>query len=194
MKEQHQPKFTYMRLPPTKWSFETPRIQNWIYQKVVEVCNPVKTPVLNLFAGKTLLKELWEFRIDIVAEFEDKGVFHKTHAQWIGEAIDFVKGFGELVASGKTAPFKVALLDPPYNVRKSREKYGERWIGSFTRIKNELVNILTDSNRIITWGYSSVGMSASRGYQLTEVLLICHSGDHNDTIVTVEDKIIDGEL
>ncbi len=56
-------------------------------------------------------------------------------------------------------------------------------------IKNALSSVLTDDARVITWGYSSVGMSKSRGYKLTEVLLVCNSGDHSDIIVTVEDRI-----
>lgn len=186
MKPQYQPKFTYMRLPPSKWIFQFPRMQEWIYQKIEEVCDPAITPVLNLFAGKTLLGRLWEYRVDLVREFEDNGIMHKTHANFVGDAFEFIQRY--------TDKFMVALLDPPYNVRKSREKYEGRTIGSFTKIKNELNNILTEHSRVITWGYSSVGMSASRGYQLTEVLLICHSGDHNDTIVTVEDRFVDEKV
>lgn len=191
MKAQHQPRFTYMKLPPSKWIFQYPRMQDWIYRMVAEVCDPALTPVLNLFAGKTLLNELWEYRVDIVKEFEDNGSLHRTHANWVGDAREFPKIYGELVAFDHAKPFRITVLDPPYTVRKSREKYGGRTIGSFTRIKNDLNNILSDNARVITWGYSSVGMSESRGYQLTEVLLICHSGDHSDTIVTVEDRIIE---
>lgn len=191
MKAQHQPKFTYMKLPPSKWIFQYGRLQNWIFEKVVEVCDPAITPVLNLFAGKTLLHELWEFRVDIVKEFKDNGGMHLTHANWVGDAREFPKIYSELITKGAVKPFRITVLDPPYTVRKSREKYGGRTIGSFTRIKNDLNNILSDNARVITWGYSTVGMSESRGYQLTEVLLICHSGDHSDTIVTVEDRIIE---
>jgi len=185
MKKQRQPKMTYMKIPPTKWTFNTPRIQKWILEKVSEVIDPEEEVVLNLFAGKTLLSDLYEFRVDIVREFIDKGEMHSTQADWIGDAREFPLEWKN--DGGK--PFKVALLDPPYNVRKSREKYGGRIVGSFTRIKDDLHMIMDDNARIITWGYSSVGMSARRGYELTEVLLICHSGDHNDTIVTVEDRI-----
>ena len=189
MKEQHQPKFEYMRLPPSKWIFQYPRMQDWIYRKVAEVADPATVPVLNLFAGKTLLPDLNEYRVDIVEEFEevkDSGIWTLTHADWVGDSRTFPLEYDK-------QKFPIALLDPPYNVRKSREKYGGRTIGSFTRIKNDLNNILSDSSRVITWGYSSVGMSNSRGYKLSEVLLICHSGDHSDTIVTVEDKIVDVE-
>lgn len=189
LKPQHQPIFEYMKIPPTKWTFETPRMQDWIYRKIAEVGDIDTTPVLNMFAGKTRLSILQEFRVDIVEEFEDKGKIHKTHADWIGDAREFPKEYAGLILFKDFKPFKVALLDPPYNVRKSREKYGGRTIGSFTRIKNDLNNIMDRKSRVITWGYSSVGMSKSRGYELTEVLLISHSGDHSDTIVTVEDRI-----
>lgn len=192
MKKQHQPKFTYMKLPPSKWIFQYPRMREWMYLKVAEKFN-VQEPVLNLFAGKTLLKPMFEeYRVDIVEEFEDNGTIYKTYADYVGGGLEYAQDYQSLMRIADAKPYKITFLDPPFSVRKSREKYGDRQIGSFTKIKNELLSILSDDSRVITWGYSSVGMSAKRGYELTEVLLICHSGDHNDTIVTVEDRIVDG--
>lgn len=178
-----QPKMTYLRLPPSKWIFKFPRMQDWIYEKVKEVSidgDVELSTVLNLFAGETMLSDLLEYRVDINKEII---------ADWYGDAYNFIGDYYKHLKLKQTLPFKVALLDPPYNVRKAREKFEGRYIGSFTKIKNKLSNILTKNSRVITWGYSSVGMSKSRGYKLSEVLLICHSGDHNDTIVTVEDRI-----
>lgn len=45
------------------------------------------------------------------------------------------------------------------------------------------------SNEIkFTYGYDSVGMSKSRGFKKIAVCLMCHGGDHNDTICLVEKK------
>ena len=34
--------------------------------------------------------------------------------------------------------FDTIIFDPPYNFRKSREKYNGNYIGSLTKIKNEI--------------------------------------------------------
>jgi len=82
--------------------------------------------------------------------------------------------------------FQTIILDPPYNLRKSREKYKGRWIGSLTKIKNKLPEILEDNGVIISLGYDSVGMSKSRGFAKEAICLVCHGGDHNDTICLKE--------
>lgn len=195
IKLQKQPKrMTYMRLPPTKWTFKFPRIQEWIYEKVQEIQDMGTTDgegtVLNLFAGQTRLTEIKEYRVDLVAEFEDKGEIHQTYANYVGHAFDFLEFYAEGIKEGKFPPFDIALLDPPFGVRKSREKYNGKWIGSFTKIKNALMDCMSPKGRVITWGYNSVGMSEIRGYEQTEILLVCNNGDHGDIIVVVEDRIV----
>ena len=49
--------------------------------------------------------------------------------------------------------------------------------------------IQNDGGRIIHFGYSSTGMSKSRGFKKVGICLVCHNGDHNDTICLVEEKI-----
>lgn len=159
-------KFTYLTQPPKRYTFEMPRVKEW-----VESWCEGKT--LNLFAGRVKL-DVDEVRVDIDPSTEP----------------DFCMDSYEFVKSYQGEPFQTIILDPPYNLRKSREKYGERWIGSFTKIKNELPRITANGGRIVTFGYDSVGMSASRGFIKIAVCLICHNGDHNDTIALVEKKII----
>jgi len=38
-------------------------------------------------------------------------------------------------------------------------------------------------------GWDSNGFGKNRGFELIELLLVCHGGRHNDTIVTVERKV-----
>lgn len=45
------------------------------------------------------------------------------------------------------------------------------------------------SGYAICFGWNSVGFGKQRGFEIIEILLICHGGHHNDTIVTVERKI-----
>ena len=157
--------FTYLTQPPKKWTLEQPKLKEWVEQKFEGLC------VLNLFAGKTRLL-LKEIRVDISNEFNP----------------DFVMDAYEYVCSLPNNALDAVLLDPPYNLRKSREKYGGKYIGSFTKIKNVLKDKLRDGGLVIIMGYDSVGMANCRGFEKIEVCLVCHNGDHNDTICLLEKK------
>lgn len=154
--------FTYLIQPPKKYTFEMPEVKKWVE-------GHSKGKVLNLFAGITKLN-LDELRIDV-----DKN----TNPDICSDAYEF------LTTTDKK--FDTVILDPPYNLRKSKEKYNSyHYIGKFAKIKNALPKILNDNSTVITFGYDSVGMSAIRGFEKTDILLICHNGDHHDTIATVE--------
>ena len=56
------------------------------------------------------------------------------------------------------------------------------YIGSDTKIKNVLKRVLNPNGRVISFGYNSVGMSKSRGFEKKAICLVCHNGNHQDTI------------
>ena len=156
--------FQYLIQPPKKYTFEMPEVRLWAERWC-------EGKVLNLFAGYTKL-DVKEVRVDI-----DEAVPADYHM----DAFEFVKQCND--------SFDTVLLDPPYNLRKAREKYGDRQIGSFTKIKLELPRILKLGGRVITFGYDSTGMSFGRGFEKIAICLVCHNGDHNDTIGLVEKYI-----
>lgn len=158
--------FTYLAQPPRKYTFEQPRLKAWTE-------GWCKGRTLNLFAGKVMLDIDEEIRNDVDVDMP---------AEYHVDAYEFV-------STWEGEKFDTIILDPPYNLRKAREKYGDRYIGSFTKVKNELVNILNDDGHIISFGYDSVGMSKSRGFRKIAIALVVHGGDHNDTIVLVEERI-----
>jgi len=41
----------------------------------------------------------------------------------------------------------------------------------------------------ISFGWNSIGMGKTHGFEIIEILLVCHGGAHNDTIVTVDRKV-----
>jgi hypothetical protein len=129
--------------------------------------------VLNLFAGKNRLN-VDETRVDVDPEMP---------ADYHIDAADFIDTWDKF-------SFDTVVLDPPYNVRKSREKYGGRHIGKYKIIKDNLHKVLSPNARVISLGYDSVGMSFSRGFIKSHICLICHGGDHNDTICLVEEMVI----
>lgn len=157
--------FTYLAQPPRKYTFQAPKVKEWTEKQC-------KGFVLNLFAGKTILN-VDELRNDI-----DKN----CPADYYKDAYQFVKEW-----NGKK--FDTIILDPPWNYRKAREKYEGRWIGKLTKVKNLLSQILNDNGRVISWGFSTVGMSKSRGFIKIAICLVCHNGDHNDSIGLVEKKL-----
>ena len=157
-------KFTYLTQPPKKFTFEQPQLKKWTERNC-------KGKVLNLFAGKTKLS-VDEYRIDISPYML---------ADYYGDAYGFV--------DNTDLRFDTVILDPPYNLRKAREKYNGVYIGSFTKIKNRLSHILNHNGRVITLGYDTVGMSRRRGFKKVAICIVCHNGDHNDTLCLVEEKV-----
>ena len=81
------------------------------------------------------------------------------------------------------------ILDPPYTYRKAKEKYNGNMIGQLPKLKNELKNILNKNARVISFGWDTVGMSKSRGFEKIAICVVCHNGDHRDTLCLVEKKI-----
>ena len=159
--------FTYLTQPPKRYTFQQPKLREWTEQQC-------KGKVLNLFAGTTKLN-VDEVRVDI-----DKNV----PADYYMEAFEFVN-----FAKEQGMKFDTIILDPPYNLRKSREKYGGRYIGSFTKIKNALLPLMNEGCIVVHYGYDTVGMSKSRGFEKIGVCVVCHNGDHNDTLCVVEQLI-----
>ena len=158
--------FTYLMQPPKRYTFEQPQLKQW----VEKWC---RGKVLNLFAGKVELSMfIDEFRVDL-----DRN----CPADYYGDAFEFVN-------SWQGEKFDTIIFDPPYSLRKSREKYEGRYIGKDTKIKDVLYKVIKPKGRVITLGYSSTGMSKKRGFSKIAICLVCHSGNHDDTIGVVEDK------
>ena len=156
---------SYLVQPANKYTFKMPRVKKWVQRHC-------KGNILNLFAGKTKLHAN-EVRVDI-----DPAV----NPDYCCDAHDFVRTW-----NGKK--FDTVILDPPYNVRKAREKYNGNWIGSFTKIKDILPNIINNGGIVIIFGYDTTGMGKKRGFKKIEILVINHCGDFNDTLALVEQKI-----
>jgi hypothetical protein len=157
--------FTYMAQPPKRYTFEQPKFKEWVEHHCMGL-------VLNLFAGKVKLN-VNEVRVDIDPDMP---------AEYHMDALDFVNTHW-----GKV--YDTVILDPPYNVRKAREKYQGRWIGKLRQLKDALPAIIRPQGRVISLGYDTVGMSRSRGFEKIAICVICHNGDHNDTLCVVEEKI-----
>ena len=105
------------------------------------------------------------------------------------DALDFLKTFDDESLDG-------VLYDPPYSLRQIKECYDG--IGKsltqhetqyfFSDMKKEIARVLKPGGKVISFGWNSGGIGKTLGMELQSVILICHGGVHNDTIITVEIK------
>ena len=120
---------------------------------------------------------------------ETKAMYHK-------DATDFFCYLDDNIAD-------MVLYDPPYSARQVSESY-KRLGGSvnmqttqssyWARQKNEIARITKKGGVVITCAWNSGGIGAGLGFEQQEILLVAHGGWHNDTIVTVERKMMDGMI
>ena len=107
------------------------------------------------------------------------------------EALEFVNSLPN------TGRYAGAIFDPPYSltqVSRSYKDFGlklkgkENPTGGFPKVKDRIAEILSIGGYVISYGWNTVGMGKTRGFELVEVLVCCHGGNRNDTLVVVERK------
>jgi len=154
--------FNHFRCPLNRYTFSVAPVRAW----VESVC---KGRVLNLFAGKTKLA-VDETRNDLDPE---------VPADYHLDALEFLRRW-------KGEKFDTILLDPPYAYRKSMEMYKGMVCSPFRKLKDAIPACLHPAGVMVTFGYHSIVMGSSRGFQLEQLTLFSHGGAIHDTIVRVE--------
>jgi hypothetical protein len=92
----------------------------------------------------------------------------------------------------------LVILDPPYSSTQVKRCY-ESLDRSFSlddskqcihwsRIKTVVNQMLVPGGVVLSFGWNSSGMGIKRGYEIVEILLVCHGSAHNDTICVAERK------
>jgi len=111
-----------------------------------------------------------------------------TNAQFNLEALDFLKTFEDESLDG-------VLFDPPYSPRQIKEVYDKIGIplhdtksSVWSNWKKEIARIVKPGGKVISFGWNTSGIGLTRGFKIERILLVCHGGNHNDTIVTLEIK------
>jgi len=99
--------------------------------------------------------------------------------------------------------YKGCLFDPPYSIEqvtRSYEGFGlksklgfasmgaEDPTGSFKKVRDKIASHIEIDGYVISFGWNSSGFGKKRGFEIIEILLMCHGGVRNDTIATVEQK------
>ena len=106
------------------------------------------------------------------------------------DALDFLKGLSGL--------YKGILFAPPYSYQQMQECYDSIGMGKITSrhatnfygdLRDTIAPLIVPGGIALSFGWNSIGMGKTHGFELMEVLLVCHSRAHNDTICTVERKV-----
>jgi len=104
------------------------------------------------------------------------------------DALDYLKTF-------KDDSVEQLAFDPPYSPRQLKEMYGGAGLDYTTNasywsaLKKEIGRIVKKGGRVISFGWNSGGIGKKYGFEIDEILLVPHGGQHNDTIVTLETKV-----
>lgn len=107
------------------------------------------------------------------------------------EATDFLKQLHDDIAD-------VVLWDPPFSPRQLSECYKKFGLSVNSKTtqasywsnqKKEISRITKKGGIVISCGWNSGGVGKKYGFEIIEILLVPHGGQHNDTIITVEQKI-----
>lgn len=164
---------------PNKWTFEIPPIRKLIYLYGNEYGDGNFKNWIDPFAG---MNSPAEIRNDINPDMPAE---HHLHAK------EFAKQL--------TGQYNGCLFDPPYSTRQVKECYNGLGLDMLFEDSNKfpgnIKKILADKIKlygiVINCGWSTVGFGKGLGFNILEILLVCHGGHHNDTIVTVEQKFQD---
>lgn len=87
---------------------------------------------------------------------------------------------------------------PPYSNRQISECYKSIGLevgtketqnaALYSRVRTAALPILTEEAVVLSFGWNSVGMGKKHGFEIIEMLLVCHGGAHNDTICLAEKR------
>lgn len=117
----------------------------------------------------------------------------KTMAEYHMEAADFLE---MLVAKGITAD--LVIFDPPYSLTQVSRSYQEIGLqfkgaenptGGFPKVRELISKILCENGVCLSFGWNSCGIGKVLGFEQKEIVLVCHGGNHNDTICVAEQKL-----
>ena len=105
------------------------------------------------------------------------------------DALDFLKKFDD-------DEVDLVLYDPPYSLRQLKECYNGLGAAMtqresqhfFSDLKKEIARITKPGGTVLSFGWNTVGIGKTRGFEMVDVLLVCHGGIHNDTICVREIK------
>jgi hypothetical protein len=104
------------------------------------------------------------------------------------DALKYLSTFEDNCADG-------VLFDPPYSPRQLKECYDSQGMvlhdtksSVWANWKDKIASVIKQGGLCLSFGWSSQGLGKNRGFEIIEIMLVAHGGNHNDTIVVVERK------
>lgn len=166
---------SYAWAMPCKWTFEVPALR--------DVISKYKRP------GQTWADPFAGFNSP--AEITND-LNPESPAQFHMEAVEFLKSL--------PGPIDGVIFDPPYSLTQVARAYNdigaefdgsENPTGGFPKAKDEIARLVRTGGYVLSYGWNTVGMGEKRGFEKIEVLVCCHGGNRNDTLVVVERRLPD---
>jgi len=163
---------------PNSWTFQITPIGELVEREI----NNSDGLWIDPFAGKSELA-------DVTNDFNPK-----LDTDYTLKADAFLERFDDGEVDGGV------IFDPPYSPRQIKEMYEN--VGQdvamddvqstfYSRKRDEIQRVCAKGATVCYFGWDSVGIGKTRGFEKREILIVCHGGAHNDTICTVEDYVGD---
>lgn len=116
-----------------------------------------------------------------------------TRAEYHMEAEDFL-----IKLNNDDVKADLVIFDPPYSTRQIKECYdgvGKKGTtkdmqAPWSVWKKQINNLCVENSVVLSFGWNTVGMGKKYGFEIIEILLVCHGGSHNDTICMAERKLV----
>jgi len=119
-----------------------------------------------------------------------------TAAEYHMDAIEFLN-----MLRDRGVMVDLAIFDPPYSPRQISECYQHvgravtmedtQGVGVWSHARNALADIVQPGGVVLSYGWNSTGMGIKHRFMQERILLVSHSGAHNDTICVAERRLPD---
>lgn len=102
----------------------------------------------------------------------------------------------QMLKEKESNSINMLAFDPVYSLRQLKEMYNNKG-NSLTQhktqyywsdLREEIGRVMAINGKVISFGWNSIGIGKTLGFEIIRILLVCHGGHHNDTICTVERK------
>ena len=112
----------------------------------------------------------------------------QSKVQFHLDALDFLRLYED-------ESVDLVLFDPPYSPRQLKECYDN--IGQslhdtkssvWSNWKKEIMRIVKPGGGVLSFGWNTVGIGKTRGFEIKHILIVSHGGMHNDTLCMFEEK------
>ena len=127
--------------------------------------------------------------VEIIVKYKKEGLWLDPFPYpYQKDALKYLEEFHDDSVDG-------VLFDPPYSPRQLKECYDNIGLvlhdtksSVWSNWKDSIARVIKPGGLCLSFGWSSNGLGKSRNYEIVEILLVAHGGNHNDTIVVVEEK------